>query len=59
MQKVTMSAKKLRKQLDAIDGAQTDVSKSSRDASRNMQGLSKRTSNTTKNFQMQQEWEAL
>lgn len=55
MQKVTMSAKKLRKQLDAIDGAQTDVSKSSRDASRNMQGLSKRTSNTTKEFSKMQQ----
>ena len=55
MQKVTMSAKKLRKQLDAIDAAQTDVSKSSRDASRNMQGLSKRTSNTTKEFSKMQQ----
>ncbi len=55
MQKVTMSAKKLRKQLDAIDNAQTDVSKSSRDTSRNMQGLSKRTSNTTKEFSKMQQ----
>ena len=55
MQKVTVSAKKLRKQLDGIDKAQDDVSKSSRDASRNMQGLSKRTSNTTKEFSKMQQ----
>ena len=55
MQKVTVDAKKLRKELDGVDKSTDKVSKSTRDASRNMQGLSKRTSNSTKEFSKMQQ----
>ena len=50
MQKATLSTKKLRKQLDELEGTQDKVSKGASNLSRNMQGASKRTSNTTKEF---------
>ena len=55
MQKATLSAKKLRKELDGLEGAQDRQNKSSRTVERNMQGLSKRTSNTTKEFSKMQQ----
>ena len=50
MQKATLSTKKLRKQLDELEGTQDKVTKGASNLSRNMQGASKRTSNTTKEF---------
>jgi len=50
MQKATLSTKKLRKQLDELEGTQDKVTKGASNLSRNMQGASKRTANTTKEF---------
>ena len=55
MQKATLSAKKLRKELDGLEGAQDRQNKSSRNVERNMQGLSKRAGNTTKEFSKMQQ----
>ncbi len=50
MQKATVSAKKLRKELDGVDQAQARTSKSTRDYERNTKGAAKTTSNSTKEF---------
>ena len=50
MQRVAVSAKKLGVALDEAGNASTKAGKSSRTADRNLKGLSKQSSNTTKNF---------
>ena len=50
MQKATVEAGKLRKQLDGVSKGQDKVSKSSRTADRNLKGAAQASSNSTKNF---------
>lgn len=50
MQKATVDAKNLRKQLGGIDEGMGDVAKSARQADRNIKGTAQASSNATKNF---------
>jgi len=50
MQRVAVSAKKLGLALDDVGKASTRTGKSSRDADRNLKGLSQQSANSTKNF---------
>jgi len=50
MQKATVSAKKLKQQLEGVDAAQDKVSKSARTADRNLKGAAQASANSTKNF---------
>ena len=50
MQRVAVSAKKLGVALDDVGVATTKTGKGARNADRNLKGLSKQSSNTTKNF---------
>ena len=50
MQKATVSAKKLKQQLEGVDAAQDKVSKSARTADRNIKGAAQMSANGAKNF---------
>jgi hypothetical protein len=50
MQKATVEAGKLRKQLDGVSKGQDKVSKSARTVDRNLKGAAQASSNSTKNF---------
>ena len=55
MQKATVDAKKLRDQLGGIDEGMDDVSKSAREADRNIKGTAQASSNASKNFSKMQQ----
>lgn len=55
MQKATVDAKRLRDQLGGIDEGMGDVSKSARQADRNIKGTAQASSNASKNFSKMQQ----